>query len=165
MTRFLAIFREGQPVESAISGEKSRSCWAKRAFYVELGGQVSDTGTISGDGWMIEVEDTKRPIGGLIVHVGEVVEGTAQRSAIRRMRKWMPNGGQSITRNHTGTHLLQAALRSSLGTHVQQRGSLVAPDRLRFDFVHDQKVSAMKICGHRKASQRCYSGELSGESG
>ncbi len=140
----LAIFRDGQPVDSAIAGEKVEIVLGQTAFYVESGGQVSDTGTISSDGWSIEVEDTKRPIGGLIVHVGEVVEGQpkvgdAAHAEVDMMRR------ASVTRNHTGTHLLHAALRDKLGTHVQQRGSLVAPDRLRFDFVHDQKVSAEEI--------------------
>lgn len=142
--QILAIFREGQPVENAIAGEKVEIVLGSTAFYVESGGQVSDTGVISGNGWTVEVEDTKRPIGGLIVHVGEVVEGQPQvgdaaHAEVDTSRR------ASITRNHTGTHLLHAALRSRLGTHVQQRGSLVAPDRLRFDFVHDQKVSAEDI--------------------
>ncbi|MCA0452826.1 MAG: alanine--tRNA ligase [Chloroflexi bacterium] len=142
--KVLAIFREGKPVDSAIAGEKVEIVLGKTGFYVESGGQVSDTGTISSNGWTVEVEDTKRPIGGLIVHVGEVVEGQpkvgdAAQAAVDTERR------SSITRNHTGTHLLHAALRDRLGTHVQQRGSLVAPDRLRFDFVHDQKVSAEDI--------------------
>ncbi len=140
----LAIFREGQPVESAIAGEKVEIVLGKTGFYVESGGQVSDTGTISGNGWTVEVEDTKRPIGGLIVHVGEVVEGQPQVGDAAHAEVDMERR-VSITRNHTGTHLLQAALRNKLGTHVQQRGSLVSPDRLRFDFVHDQKVTAEEI--------------------
>ncbi len=142
--KILAIFREGQPVDSAIAGEKVEIVLGKTGFYVESGGQVSDTGTISGDAWTIEIEDTKRPIGGLIVHVGEVVEGQPKIGDEAHAEVDMERRA-SITRNHTGTHLLQAALRNKLGTHVQQRGSLVSPDRLRFDFVHDQKVSAEEI--------------------
>jgi alanyl-tRNA synthetase len=142
--RVLALIRDGQRVDSAIAGEKVEVILGKTPFYVEAGGQVSDTGTISGEGWVIEVEDTRRPIGGLIVHIGEVIEGTpregdqvvAEVDAVRRA---------DITRNHTGTHLLHAALRARLGTHVQQRGSLVAPDRLRFDFAHDQKVTDTEL--------------------
>ncbi len=138
--RVLALFRDGQRAESAITGDKVEVVLGQTPFYVEAGGQVSDTGTISGDGWLIEVEDTRRPVGGLIVHVGEVVEGTPKEgddahAEVDTMRRG------DITRNHTGTHLLHAALRQRLGTHVQQRGSLVAPDRLRFDFAHDQKLS------------------------
>jgi alanyl-tRNA synthetase len=89
---------------------------------------------------LIEVEDTRRPVGGLIIHLGEIVEGTPKAGNPARAEVDTTRRGD-ITRNHTGTHLLHAALRNRLGTHVQQRGSLVAPDRLRFDFAHDQKVS------------------------
>jgi alanyl-tRNA synthetase len=117
---------------------------AETPFYVEAGGQISDTGTISGDGWSVEIEDTRRPVGGLIVHVGEIVEGTPKEGDAARAEVDVTRRGD-ITRNHTGTHLLHAALRNRLGTHVQQRGSLVAPDRLRFDFAHDQKVSDAEL--------------------
>ena len=80
----------------------------------------------------------KQPVSGLIVHIGEVVEGSpavgdAATAQVDRARR------KDITRNHTATHLLHAALRNQLGTHVQQKGSLVAPDRLRFDFSHPEK--------------------------
>ncbi len=140
----VAILREGQPAERVISGDKVEIILNRTPFYVESGGQVSDTGYIRGKGWTIQVEDMKKPLGGLIVHIGEVVEGTplvgdevsAEVDEERRA---------DITRNHTGTHLLHAALRNRLGTHVQQRGSLVAPDRLRFDFAHDAKVTTEEL--------------------
>ncbi len=139
-TRILALAQDGQRVESAMIGDKVEVVLAKTNFYVEAGGQVSDTGLISGDGWTIEVENTRRPIGDLIVHVGEVVEGNPRtRDEAVASVDWQRR--QNIMRNHTGTHLLHAALRNVLGTHVQQRGSLVAPERLRFDFAHDEKVS------------------------
>lgn len=136
----LAVVQEGQRRQTALLGEKVELVLAQTNFYVEAGGQVSDTGAIAGDGWLVEVEAMKQPVAGLIVHIGEVVEGapaigdkvTAQVNAARR---------KDITRNHTATHLLHAALRHQLGAHVQQRGSLVAPDRLRFDFSHPEKVS------------------------
>ncbi len=138
--RVLAMIQDGKPVNNAIVGDKVEVVLSTTNFYVEAGGQVSDTGVISGDSWRIEIDDMRRPVGGLIVHIGEVVEGnpkvgdpvTAAVDAERRA---------DITRNHTATHLLHAALREKLGTHVQQRGSLVAPDRLRFDFAHDAKVT------------------------
>ncbi len=142
--RVIALFRDGKRVESALTGDKVEVVLGKTPFYVEAGGQVSDTGTISGNGWVIEVEDTKRPIGGLIVHSGEVVEGTPQ-DGDEAIAQVDDSRRADITRNHTGTHLLHAALRDRLGTHVQQRGSLVAPDRLRFDFAHDQKVSDSEL--------------------
>ncbi len=136
----LALTQESQRLETAMLGEKVELVLAATNFYVEAGGQVSDTGTIAGEGWLVEIEAMKQPVAGLIVHIGEIVEGapaigdavTAQVNAARR---------KDITRNHTATHLLHAALRNQLGAHVQQRGSLVAPDRLRFDFSHPEKVS------------------------
>lgn len=139
-TSVLALIQDGSSVDNALVGDKVEVVLGETHFYVESGGQVSDTGTITGDSWIIEVEAMKKPINGMIVHLGEVVEGnpkvgdnvTAQVDIARR---------DSITRNHTATHLLHAALRSNLGTHVQQKGSLVAPDRLRFDFSHHEKVT------------------------
>ena len=143
-TAVLALAQGGAPLESAIVGDAVEVLLAETNFYVEAGGQVSDTGVISGDNWVIEVEAMKQPLAGMIVHVGEVVEGnpaTGDRAiaAIDRARR------KDITRNHTATHLLHAALRNQLGNHVQQRGSLVAPDRLRFDFSHPEKVSTKQL--------------------
>jgi alanyl-tRNA synthetase len=140
----IALLQNGQPVESFEVGDKFEVVLDRTPFYVEAGGQVSDTGTITGDGWEIEVEDTRRPVGGLIVHIGELVEGTPSvgetvTAAVDVSRR------TDITRNHTGTHLLHAALRNALGLHVQQRGSLVAPERLRFDFAHDEKVTGKQL--------------------
>lgn len=140
-SRVIALLQNGQPVQSAIVGDKVEVVLASTPFYVEAGGQVSDTGTISGQGWVIEVEDMKKAAPGLIVHVGEVVEGTPNTgdnatATIDLVRR------NDIIRNHTGTHLLHAALRKHLGTHVEQRGSLVAPERLRFDFSNPDKVGA-----------------------
>ena len=117
-TTVLALAQEGARLESAIVGETVEVILAKTQFYAEAGGQVSDKGTIAGDGWAIDVVEMKRPLTGLIVHVGEVVEGnpaagvsaTATLHAARR---------KDIIRNHTATHLLHAALRNSLGAHVQ----------------------------------------------
>ena len=101
---------------------------------------MSDTGVISGDGFTVDIEDARQPIGGLIVHIGEVVEGQPSVGALCVVRV---DGERRLDtmRNHTATHLLHAQLRAVLGTHVQQRGSLVAPDRLRFDFSHDQPIT------------------------
>ncbi len=138
--RMLVLLQQGQPLESATVGERVEIVLDQTPFYVESGGQISDTGTIEGDGWLVDIEDVREPVGGLIVHVGEVVQGTVPPNGdvvatIDHERRW------DIMRNHTATHLLQAALRNRLGSHVQQRGSLVAPDRLRFDFSHDEALS------------------------
>ncbi len=142
--KVVAILVNGERAESAIVGDKVEVILDRTPFYVEAGGQVSDTGRIVGDGWQIDVEDMRRPVAGLIVHIGEVVEGnpvsgeeaSAEVDAGRRA---------DIMRNHTATHLLHAALRNQLGSHVQQRGSLVAPDRLRFDFAHDARVTPEQL--------------------
>ena len=140
----LALAQDGAKLESAIVGDQVEVVLAETNFYVEAGGQVSDTGTISGDGWVIEVEAMKQPVTGLIVHVGEVVEGNP--AAGERATAAVDRGRRKdITRNHTATHLLHAALRKQLGNHVQQKGSLVAPDRLRFDFSHHEKVSNTEL--------------------
>ena len=143
-TEVLALVQDGRRVDKVIVGEKVEVVLAETHFYFEAGGQVSDTGTVIGDNWIIEVEEMKQPVASMIVHLGEAVEGNpavgddATANVNRARRK-------DITRNHTATHLLHAALRNNLGTHVQQKGSLVAPDRLRFDFSHPEKVSAAEL--------------------
>lgn len=143
-SHIVALVHEGEWVNNVIVGEKVEVVMAHTNFYVESGGQVSDTGLIQGEHWLIQVESMRRPVTGLIVHIGEVVEGnpkdgdsaTATLASDRR---------DDIIRNHTGTHLLHAALRNHLGNSVQQRGSLVAPDRLRFDFSYEKKVSREEL--------------------
>ena len=136
----LALMQNNQMVDRALLGETVEVVLGATNFYVESGGQVSDTGVIAAADWVIEVESMKQPVTGLVVHVGEVVEGnprTGDPVAARVDRERRRN----IIRNHTATHLLHAALRMRLGNHVQQKGSLVAPDRLRFDFSHPESVS------------------------
>lgn len=136
----LAILSDGKRVKEAKRGQPVEIVLANTAFYVESGGQVSDTGVLTGEGWEVQVRDMHRPIGGLILHIGEVTRGTVQEGSqatgsVDAERRW------DIMRNHTATHLLHAALRQVLGEHVRQKGSLVAPDRLRFDFTHNAKVT------------------------
>jgi len=149
-TQLVAILRDGEPVEQAKEGERVDVVLPQTSFYVEAGGQVSDTGVIraqSGDGkpgWTIEVEDVRQPVAGLIVHVGEVKRGQPEAgdeavAVVDRERR------MDIARNHTATHLLQRALRHTLGEHVQQAGSLVAPDRLRFDFTHPAMLTPEEL--------------------
>jgi alanyl-tRNA synthetase len=141
-TTVLAFLKNGKPATRVAEGDEVEVVLAATPFYVESGGQVSDTGVLarySDDEeeprWEIEVEDMRQPVPGLIVHVGQVIHGRprvddavwAIVDAARRM---------DIARNHTATHLLHSELRYILGEHVQQAGSLVAPDRLRFDFTH-----------------------------
>ena len=134
-----ALLKDGAAVKTLAAGDKGEVVLDRTPFYAESGGQVGDTGELSGTGVRFVVADTHKR-GAAHAHLGELVEGTirvgdtleARVDAARR---------QAIVLNHTATHLLHAALRTVLGTHVQQKGSLVAPDRLRFDFAHYQPVT------------------------
>jgi alanyl-tRNA synthetase len=110
-------------------------------FYAESGGQVSDRGRVAGEGWRMEVDEVRR-IGGRVAVVGNV-EGEFAPGPVRAEVE-TPNR-RDTERNHTATHLLHAALREVLGEHVQQQGSLVAPDRLRFDFSHTGPMTADEL--------------------
>ncbi|UCD97600.1 MAG: alanine--tRNA ligase [Chloroflexota bacterium] len=143
----LAIVKDGELVQSARPGDLVEVLLPGTSFYIEAGGQVSDTGTISslsGPGWTIAIREMRQPISGLIMHIGEVLSGnpktgdlvTAQVDIQRRL---------SIMRNHTATHLLHAELHRVLGDHARQAGSLVAPDRLRFDFTHPEALTPEQL--------------------
>ena len=140
----LALVKDGKLVESAQEKDPIQVVLPKTVFYMEAGGQVSDTGTISGEDWLIEVDDIYQPAAGMIVHKGKVSKGQpavgdlAQAAVDARRRK-------DIMRNHTATHLLHAALDKVIGEHARQAGSLVAPDHLRFDFTHNQALSDQEL--------------------
>jgi alanyl-tRNA synthetase len=147
----VAIIRDGQTAQQAREGEQVELVLAATPFYVEAGGQVSDLGSIvhyedadSPPTWEFRVTGTRMPVPGLIVHVGQMTAGTASRgdsvwASVDEDRRW------DIMRNHTATHLLHRELRHILGEHVQQAGSLVAPDRLRFDFTHPAMVTQEEL--------------------
>lgn len=143
----IAIVKEGERVESASKGDKVHVILPQSHFYVEAGGQISDIGfirSVESPSWEIEVTDTRQPIEGIITHVGTVIEGKptvgdTARMQVNLVRKW------DIMRNHTATHLLHAALQKILGEHARQAGSLVAPDRLRFDLTHPEALSKSEI--------------------
>jgi alanyl-tRNA synthetase len=139
-----ALVRDGQQVPELIVGDTGTVILNQTPFYGESGGQVGDTGTMAADGIRFRVTNTQKKVGDLIAHIGVVESGKLQvgtklslsidhvlRSAIRK--------------NHSATHLLHEALRQILGDHVAQKGSLVAPDRLRFDFSHPKAMSANEI--------------------
>jgi alanyl-tRNA synthetase len=140
----LALVRENQPIERASPGDQVEVLLPLTHFYVEAGGQVSDTGMIRGENWVIHVSNMRKPAAGIVAHLGDVVEGepkvgdaiTAQVDPQRR---------KDIMRNHTATHLLHAALDNVLGRNARQAGSLVAPDRLRFDFTHPEALSKEEL--------------------
>lgn len=157
-TPVLALLRGDEPVDSAEEGESVAVVLAGTPFYVEAGGQVSDSGEIVSAGdppWQIEVEDTRLPIEGLVIHIGTVTRG-APRVGDSALAKVDPARRMDIVRNHTATHLLHAALRDVLGTHARQAGSLVAPDRLRFDFTHPEALTEDEIV----RIQRKVNGEI-----
>ena len=137
--RIQAMFLGGVRVSSAGAGEEIDVVTDVTPFYGESGGQVGDTGTISGEGFVLQVTDTRRPSSELIIHRAKVVEGTVREGKVAHLS--VDEGKRRITQgNHTATHLLQAALRKVLGTHVKQAGSFVSPDKLRFDFSHFEAV-------------------------
>jgi len=143
----LALVQEGKTVESAQTGEQVEVLLPKTWFYVESGGQVSDTGQIvsaNGKDWIIKVTDMRKPAAGVIVHIGKVVKGAPQVGDLSLVQIDEDRRVQ-IMRNHTATHLLHAALHSVLGAHARQAGSLVAPDKLRFDFNHPEPMTREEI--------------------
>ena len=138
-SKIAAILSGGVSVDHATQGQQVEIVISQSPFYAEGGGQLGDRGLISGPNGVVAVEDTQSPVAGLIVQRGTVEQGeisvgdvvTASVEVARRL---------DSSRNHSGTHILHAALRSVLGAHVRQAGSFVAPERLRFDFSH---VSAL----------------------
>ena len=131
---------EGAPVGHATKGQTVEVVLGETPFYAEAGGQVGDAGIIAGPNGKVRVEDTKAPVAGLIVHLGVVEEGDISLGDIVEARV-DPQRRQDTARNHSGTHLLHSSLRQVLGAHVRQAGSLVAPDRLRFDYSHISPLS------------------------
>ncbi|HLY24089.1 MAG TPA: alanine--tRNA ligase [bacterium] len=139
--RVAALLVDGRRVVEAPRGAAVEVVCDRTPFYAQSGGQVGDTGTITAAAGVVEVEDTQRPAVDLIVHRGRVRTGVLREGDRVRLAVDAPRR-QDITRNHTATHLLHAALREVLGEHARQAGSLVAPDRLRFDFAHVRPLTA-----------------------
>ncbi len=138
-----AIIRDGELVDFAGEGSAVDVVLDKTPFYAESGGQVGDSGTLTGDGFIVEVTDCIKAAG-VRLHRGRVRCGKAGVGA-KVAAEVDARRRAAILRNHTGTHLLHAALRQVLGSHVHQKGSLVAPDRLRFDFTHNRPVSREEL--------------------
>ncbi|SNT81547.1 alanine--tRNA ligase [Stenotrophomonas sp. CC120222-04] len=140
----LAVLKDGRPVQSADAGDAVIVITNQTPFYAESGGQVGDTGVLTGNGVRLVVEDTQKFAGQFHGHVGTLSEGGLKVGDVLSGQVDGERRGATIL-NHSATHLLHAALREVLGTHVQQKGSLVAPDRLRFDFSHFQPISAEEL--------------------
>ncbi len=139
-----ALVKDGKEVAALGKGDSGAVIVNQTPFYGESGGQVGDTGIMSADGVRFRIADTQKKAGDLSVHVGTVEQGTLKPGAslalsVDRDRR------SAIRQNHSATHLLHEALRQVLGDHVAQKGSLVAPDRLRFDFSHPKPMTAEEI--------------------
>ncbi|WP_026379646.1 alanine--tRNA ligase [Afifella pfennigii] len=141
----LALVHEGKPVERLEAGESGAVIVNQTPFYGESGGQVGDTGFIRSErGDLFRVNDTQKKADGLFVHLGKMEEGELAASEAVRME--VDSARRATVRaNHSATHLLHKALRDTLGEHVAQKGSLVAPDRLRFDFSHPKPMGEAEV--------------------
>ena len=137
--QIVAIYKDGEQVTEVFEGDEALIVLNQTPFYAESGGQIGDTGLFKNETGIFEVQDTKKS-GGAFVHQGIVTMGSLK--ATQSVEATVQADIRAATaRNHSATHLLHAALRQVLGTHVQQKGSLVASDILRFDFANDQPVT------------------------
>jgi alanyl-tRNA synthetase len=139
-----ALVKDGHEVDSLKTGETGAIVLNQTPFYGESGGQVGDIGVMTGEGVRFRVTETQKKAGDLFVHLGTVEQGTLKPGAALQLE--VDHARRSAIRaNHSATHLLHEALRQVLGDHIAQRGSLVAPDRLRFDFVHPKPITAEEL--------------------
>nr|WP_168461303.1 alanine--tRNA ligase [Acinetobacter sp. A1] len=137
--QIIAIYKDGEQVDEVVEGDEALIVLNQTPFYAESGGQIGDTGLFKNETGIFEVQDTKKS-GGAFVHQGIVTMGSLKAAqTVEAIVK--ADIREATARNHSATHLLHAALRQVLGAHVQQKGSLVASDILRFDFANDQPVS------------------------
>jgi alanyl-tRNA synthetase len=139
-----ALVRDGAEVGSLAAGESGFVVLNQTPFYAESGGQVGDSGEMTGAGVTLAVRDVKKKLGDVFAHAVEVLEGRLEIGAALELKVDHANRA-AIRANHSATHLLHEALRLVLGDHVAQKGSLVAPERLRFDFAHPKPVSAEEL--------------------
>ena len=143
--RVVALLRDGKPVDAIAAGDEALVLLDRTPFYAESGGQVGDTGTlVDSKGMAFEVRDTLKLSGAFHGHLGRLASGALKRGD-RLSARVDEERRQAVVLNHSATHLLHAALRELLGEHVTQKGSLVAPDRLRFDFAHFQAIPAADL--------------------
>ena len=142
----IAIIKDGERTDIAKEGDEVEIVTASTPFYIESGGQISDVGSISDavTGGQAQIKEMTKPVEGLLIHKGTVVHGEIRLEDSAMLR--VDNGRRAdIRRNHTATHILHEELRRRLGKHVTQAGSLVAADRLRFDFAHNQPVTEQEL--------------------
>jgi alanyl-tRNA synthetase len=142
--QIVALYKQGQPVDSLLAGEEGLVVLDKTPFYAESGGQIGDSGQITATNAVFDVKDTQKQAGTLFLHKGKVLSGTltagqACTASVNKVDR------VATELNHSATHLLHAALRQTLGEHVSQKGSLVNTERLRFDFAHFEPVTPEEI--------------------
>ena len=142
--RVLALFRGGERVEQAGAGDEVTVVLGRTPFYAESGGQAGDTGTIESGGALLQVTDTAKNHGGVFLHrasvsAGSIRAGETVHAAVDQERR------HAVMRNHTAAHLLQAALRQVLGSHVEQAGQSVSDEHVRFDFTHFSAMTPEEI--------------------
>ncbi|HOZ37248.1 MAG TPA: alanine--tRNA ligase [Anaerolineaceae bacterium] len=146
-TRLIAILRDGELVQSAQSGDEVELILTDSPLYIESGGQVGDTGVVLSAGdpeWKVEISSTRKPVSGLIIQSGIVIHGTPRVDSPAFVSVDIPSR-RATMRNHTGTHLLHAALRKVLGDKVHQSGSAVDPERMRFDFNFPRALNSEEL--------------------
>ncbi len=141
--RVLLLFKDGKPVEQLDEGDTGQIVLVRTPFYAESGGQVGDTGTLNSRDASFRVDDTQKS-GNAHIHIGEITKGEI---AVDDMLTAIVDADKraATVLNHSATHLMHAALRDVLGSHVTQKGSLVAPDKLRFDFAHNAAVTPEEL--------------------
>ena len=143
-SKVLLLVRDGREVQNVVSGQSVEVVTEATPFYGEAGGQVGDRGKITGSNFEMEVIDTIKDPTGITIHKGNMVLGSMQKG--QNVTLTVDTTSRSATEcNHTATHLLHFALRKVLGDHVKQAGSLVAPDRFRFDFTHFSQTTAKEL--------------------
>ncbi|MCI8422060.1 MAG: alanine--tRNA ligase, partial [Lawsonibacter sp.] len=142
--RVTALVVEGEQAEELMPGVEAIVVLDRTPFYAEMGGQTADRGVLTGDGVTFQVADVQKNKGGKYMHYGKVTEGVLKLGDVVTAAIDIPRR-QAIMRAHSATHLLDKALRTVLGEHVHQAGSLVEPDRLRFDFTHFSAMTAQEL--------------------
>ncbi|MCK9390134.1 MAG: alanine--tRNA ligase [Syntrophales bacterium] len=142
--RVTAILKKDAEVDEVSAGDNAEIFLEETPFYGEKGGQVGDTGVIAGDGYLFEVWDTQCPTDTLITHIGKMKQGTIRVGDIVNLK--VDEATRRATEaHHSGTHVLNAALKKTLGDHIKQAGSSVTPERLRFDFTHISRIESEEL--------------------
>ena len=148
--KVIAIITDGERTETLENDVYAAVVTDKTTFYAESGGQVGDTGVITGESFVFEVENTSKTNDGVFLHYGRIVEGNELKLGDKIETSVDAKRRGAIARNHTAAHILQAALRETLGSHVEQAGQLVNENTVRFDFSHFSAMTADEIAAVEK---------------